>query len=259
MILTVIYFLIGITLSILALLGGSYCRGWHYCTSHYAMGLDAIVFAPFAFLFLLLSLRRFYKKVDFTQDEELKFESFSHTSCLIRTKYSWLRFASLQNFSKLIFSPLNGRYNIRVKLMKRMFQVLFTLLFMSFGGYAHDQIPLNSKDVLLGHWILNEQETIGNFNNSEMTEAEVQEFLSILKPAEIVITEKVYSGFLQGRKPTHTPYSIISISDNGECFDLQFEDSRIPLDIQKHEICVINNRLLLSSVKGAKEVFNKKL
>jgi len=143
--------------------------------------------------------------------------------------------------------------------MKRMFQVLFTLFFMSCGSYAHDQNSLSSTDALLGNWVFNKQETIENFKNSEMTKAEVKEFSSILKPAEIVITEKVYSGFLQGRKPTHTPYSIISISDNGECFKLQFEDSRIPLDIQKHEMCVINNRLLLSSVKGSKEVFNKKL
>ncbi|KXI27216.1 hypothetical protein [Paraglaciecola hydrolytica] len=159
----------------------------------------------------------------------------------------------------LLKSPYVKRYNFRIKLMKRMFQVLFILFFMSCGSYAHDQNPLNSRDALLGHWIFNKQETIGNFKNSEMTESEVKEFSSILKPAEIVITENVYSGFLQGRKPTHTPYSIISISNNGECFKLQFEDSRIPLDIQKHEMCVINNRLLLSGVKGAKEVFNKKL
>ena len=79
LILTIIYFLIAITLSSIALLGGSYCRGWHYCTNHYAMGLDAIFFAPLAMIFLYMSLRRLLKKVDFVKERslELKNDSFS--------------------------------------------------------------------------------------------------------------------------------------------------------------------------------------
>jgi hypothetical protein len=43
------------------------------------MGLDSIVFAPFAVIFLYLSVSRLFKKVDFTKDEELKLENYSHT------------------------------------------------------------------------------------------------------------------------------------------------------------------------------------
>jgi len=140
--------------------------------------------------------------------------------------------------------------------MKRLYQGFITLVFLSFGCIAQEQ---GNKYAFIGHWVFSKHETIENFKNSEMTETEVAEFSSILKPAEIIITEKVYSGFLHGRTPTHTPYSIISVSDSSECYKLQLEDPRIPLDIQKHEVCIINNKLLLTSVKGAKEVFNKKL
>jgi len=92
-----------------------------------------------------------------------------------------------------------------------------------------------------------------------MSEAEFKEFSSILKPAEILITDTFYSVKIQGRTATQTRYSIISVSGKGECYKLQLEDPRIPLDIQKLEICVVNGRLLLPSVKGAKEVFSKKL
>jgi len=43
------------------------------------MGFDSIVFAPFGVMFLYISLSRLLKKVDFTEDEELKLESYSHT------------------------------------------------------------------------------------------------------------------------------------------------------------------------------------
>jgi hypothetical protein len=92
-----------------------------------------------------------------------------------------------------------------------------------------------------------------------MSDAEFKKLSSILAPSEILITDKFHSGNIQGRKPTQNPYSIISISGNRECFKLQLEDNRLPLDIQKLEVCVVNNSLLLSSVKGAKEIFNRKL
>jgi hypothetical protein len=130
---------------------------------------------------------------------------------------------------------------------------------MSFGSYAQDQNTSNYKNISLGQWIFNKPETIENFSNSDMSEAEFKKLSSILKPSKIVITDKFYSTHIQGRKPTQTPYSIISIADNGECFKLQLEDNRIPLDIQKLEVCVVNNKLLLPSVKGAKEIFNRKL
>jgi hypothetical protein len=44
------------------------------------MGLDAIVFAPLAIIFLYLCLRRLFKKVNFTKDEELRLESYGHTN-----------------------------------------------------------------------------------------------------------------------------------------------------------------------------------
>lgn len=125
---------------------------------------------------------------------------------------------------------------------------------VSFCGYAQEQ----SNVALHGHWMLDLQETMLSFENSEMTAAEVKRFSSILKPAEIVITENLYSGMIAGRKPTNTPYSLVAISDNGECFTLQLPDSSIPLDIQKTELCVTNNKLYLPSVKGAKEVFIRK-
>ncbi|MFT6910774.1 MAG: hypothetical protein ACJAS1_007511 [Oleiphilaceae bacterium] len=143
--------------------------------------------------------------------------------------------------------------------MKRAFQVLSFFVFTSFGSYAYELADSNIENVLLGQWVFNNTETVENFKNSSMSEAEFKKFSSILKPAKIVITDKFYSSKIQGRKPTQTPYSIISISDNGECYKLQLEDPRIPLDIQKLEVCVVNNRLLLPSVKGSKEVFNKKL
>lgn len=143
--------------------------------------------------------------------------------------------------------------------MKRMYQAILMFVFMSCGSYAQVQNTSNYKNILLGQWIFNKPETIENFSNSDMSDAEFKKLSSILKPSEIVITDKFYSTHIQGRKPTQTPYSIISISDNGECFKLQLEDNRIPLDIQKLEVCVVNNKLLLPSVKGAKEIFNRKL
>ncbi|BDX05168.1 hypothetical protein [Planctobacterium marinum] len=140
--------------------------------------------------------------------------------------------------------------------MKSVFQGISALVFLSFSCIAQHE---NHKYAFIGHWVFSKSETIDNFKNSEMTEAEVKEFSSILKPAEIIITEEVYSGFLHGRTPTHTPYSLISVSDSGECFKLQLKDPRIPLDIQIHEVCVINDKLLLQSVKGANEVFHRKL
>jgi hypothetical protein len=130
---------------------------------------------------------------------------------------------------------------------------------MSCSSYAQDQNFSNYKNVLLGHWIFNKPDTIENFKNSDMSNAEFKEFSSILKSAEITITEKFYSSHIQGYKANKTPYSIISISDNGECFKLQFENPRIPLDIQKNEMCVVNNRLLLPAPKSAKEIFDRKL
>ncbi|MCG7540180.1 hypothetical protein EXT48_21935 [Pseudoalteromonas sp. CO348] len=139
--------------------------------------------------------------------------------------------------------------------MKRFFLGIIAYIFSSFGCIAHEQ---NMNYAFIGHWIFSKHETIESFKNSAMTEAEVKEFSSILKPAEIIITENIYSGFIRGRVPTHTPYSIISVSDSGQCYKLQLEDPRIPLNIQTHEVCVINDKLLLPSVKGSKEVFNRK-
>jgi hypothetical protein len=143
--------------------------------------------------------------------------------------------------------------------MKIMFQAIMMFVFMSCDSYAQGQNTSNYKNILLGQWIFNKPETIENFSNSDMSDAEFKKFSSILKPSEIVITGKFYSAHIQGRKPTQTPYSIISISDNGECFKLQLEDNRVPLDIQKLEVCVVNNKLFLPSVKGAKEILNRKL
>jgi hypothetical protein len=143
--------------------------------------------------------------------------------------------------------------------MKRAFQIFLTFIVVTSNCYAQEQESAPSENLLLGQWIFNKPETIESFSNSDMSDAEFKRFSSILKPSVIEITEKFYSSTIQGRKATQTPYSVISISDNGECYRLQLEDSRIPLDIQKLEVCVVNNRLLLPSVKGSKEVFNKKL
>jgi hypothetical protein len=143
--------------------------------------------------------------------------------------------------------------------MKMLFQVVLTFACVTCVFCAQGQELTHSEKVLIGHWVFNKPETIESFRNSDMSDAEFERFSSILKPSEIVITDKFYSGKIQGRKRTQTPYSIISISDNEECYKLQLKDPRIPLDIQKLEVCVVNDRLLLPSVKGSKEVFNKKL
>lgn len=121
---------------------------------------------------------------------------------------------------------------------------------MVFGCYAQVQVPTNFKSELSGHWLFNKSETIINFRSSDMSKAEVKRFSSILKPAELIITDKIYSSHIQGRKIRETPYSIISISDDGVHFKLQLKDPRIPLNIQVLEVRVVNNKLFLPTLKG---------
>jgi hypothetical protein len=175
---------------------------------------------------------------------------------MIFSKPSQQEFYSLKNTHKI---SCLGRYNFMEIPMNRIFQVFMTFAFVTCCSYAQDQHSTVSKNILLAHWVFNKPSTIENFRNSDMSQAEFKVFSSILKPAEIVIADKLYSSHIQGRNPTQTPYSIISISDNGECFKLQFKDPRIPLDIQKNEMCVVNNRLLLPGPKGTKEIFDRKL
>ena len=143
--------------------------------------------------------------------------------------------------------------------MKKIIQVFLTSFFMVFGCYAQVQVPTNFKSELSGHWLFNKSETIINFRSSDMSKAEVKRFSSILKPAELIITDKIYSSHIQGRKIRETPYSIISISDDGLHFKLQLKDPRIPLNIQVLEVRVVNNKLFLPAPKGANEVYDKKL
>lgn len=143
--------------------------------------------------------------------------------------------------------------------MKRLIQFFIIIAFLPTFNIANAGNLEEEASPLVGHWIFNKNETIENFINSEMTSEEVERFSSILKPAEIIITEDVYSTFLLGRKSTHTNYSIVSVFDGGQCYKLQFKGPRIPLDIQINEMCVINDKLFLLSVKGSKEVFERKI
>jgi hypothetical protein len=142
--------------------------------------------------------------------------------------------------------------------MMTIFRVILAFIFVLFGSYAFGANTSYDASSLHGHWVLNMDETIENFKQSAMSDAEFKAFSSIMKPAEIVITETHYSGFIDGRKPTQTPYSIESVSDGGTCFKLQFKDPKISLAFQKHEVCVTNNKLLLPAIKGAKEIFYRK-
>ncbi len=140
--------------------------------------------------------------------------------------------------------------------MRRFFQVTLSLCVAVFGAQAYGNANNSPKEAIIGHWFFNKQETVLSFQNSEMTEEEVNEFASILKPQEIVISENLYSVHKAARRLRQTPYSVISESDR--CVLLQFKDSRIPLDIQKTELCINNEKLLLPAPKGAFEVYNRK-
>lgn len=56
--------------------------------------------------------------------------------------------------------------------MKRTFQVLSIFVFTSFGSSAYELADSNIENALLGKWELNNTETVENFKNSSMSEAD---------------------------------------------------------------------------------------
>tara|TARA_R110000744_G_scaffold62383_1_gene128748 strand:+ start:41 stop:472 length:432 start_codon:yes stop_codon:yes gene_type:complete len=143
--------------------------------------------------------------------------------------------------------------------MKRKFYLIFALWLITSSSYAEPKTASPTTPDVVGHWIFNKSETIQSLKNSEMSEKEVREFSSILRPQEIVITETLYSVYRPNKEPIKTAYSIVDGPDSNGCFTLQFQNPSIPLDIQKHEFCVSDNRLFFPAVKGAKAVLDRKL
>ncbi len=142
--------------------------------------------------------------------------------------------------------------------MKTKIQLFFLFSLALFVSYPYAENLPQSKVSIVGHWVLNIDETIDNLIASDMTKQEVAKFSAILKPQEIVISEKVYSVLRPGQKPMNTAYTIESDVDSEGCFILQFRDSRIPLDVQRHSFCVREGKLLLPSPKDVYEVYNRK-
>ncbi|MFC3202895.1 hypothetical protein ACFOEW_13840 [Alteromonas oceani] len=142
--------------------------------------------------------------------------------------------------------------------MKTKFQVIFLFSLALFVSYLHAERLPQSKVSIVGHWVLNIDETIDNLKASDMTKGEVAKFSAILKPQEIVISEAVYSVLRPDQKPMNTAYTIESDADSEGCFILQFRDPRIPLDVQRNSFCVSEGKLLLPSPKNVYEVYNRK-
>ncbi|CAB9492587.1 hypothetical protein [Alteromonas macleodii] len=143
--------------------------------------------------------------------------------------------------------------------MKRTFITVITVSLILSSNYTNGKTIKSPECEFIGHWIFSKTETIASFENSEMTEEEVHKFSSILKAQEIVISDSLYSVYPDRGKPIRTPFSLIAPPDDKGCFMLQFENTRIPLDIQKHTFCIRAGKLLLPAPKGAKEVYNRKL
>ena len=142
--------------------------------------------------------------------------------------------------------------------MKSKFQVIFLFSLALFVSYPYAESLPQSKVSIVGHWVLNIDETIDNLKASDMTKGEVAKFSAILKPQELVISETLYSVLRPGQKSMNTAYTIESDADSEGCFTLQFRDPRIPLDVQRHSFCVREGKLLLPSPKDVYEVYNRK-
>ncbi|MBR9792963.1 MAG: hypothetical protein GYB58_14550 [Gammaproteobacteria bacterium] len=142
--------------------------------------------------------------------------------------------------------------------MKTKIKVIFLFSLAILISSLHaERLPQSTVNIV-GHWVLNINETIDNLKASDMTKEEVAKFSGILKPQELVISEAVYSVLRPGQKPMNTAYTIESDADSEGCFILQFRDPRIPLDVQKHSFCVRESKLLLPSPKDVYEVYNRK-
>tara|TARA_Y100001968_G_scaffold321963_1_gene357267 strand:- start:192 stop:623 length:432 start_codon:yes stop_codon:yes gene_type:complete len=142
--------------------------------------------------------------------------------------------------------------------MKTKFQVIFLFSLALFVSYLHAERLPQSKVSIVGHWVLNIDETIDNLKASDMTKQEVAKFSAILKPQEIVISEAVYSVLRPGQKPMNTAYTVKSDADSEGCLILQFRDPRIPLNVQRNLFCVREGKLFLPSPKDVYEVYNRK-
>ena len=142
--------------------------------------------------------------------------------------------------------------------MKSKFQVIFLFSLALFVSYPYAESLLQSKVSIVGHWVLNIDETIDNLKASDMTKEEVAKFSAILKPQELVISETVYSVLRPCQKPMNTAYTVESDADSEGCLILQFRDPRIPLDVQRNSFCVREGKLLLPSPKNVYEVYNRK-
>ena len=142
--------------------------------------------------------------------------------------------------------------------MKSKFQVIFLFSLALFVSYPYAESLPQSKVSIVGHWVLNIDETIDNLKASDMTKGEVAKFSAILKPQELVISETLYSVLRPGQKSMNTAYTIESDADSEGCLILQFRDPRIPLDVQRNSFCVREGKLLLPSPKNVYEVYNRK-
>ena len=142
--------------------------------------------------------------------------------------------------------------------MKTKIPLFFLFSLALFVSYLHAERLPQSKVSIVGHWVLNIDETIDNLKASDMTKGEVAKFSAILKPQELVISETLYSVLRPGQKSMNTAYTIESDADSEGCFTLQFRDPRIPLDVQRHSFCVREGKLLLPSPKDVYEVYNRK-
>ncbi|MDG6099752.1 hypothetical protein EXU34_20040 [Alteromonas sp. ZYF713] len=142
--------------------------------------------------------------------------------------------------------------------MKTKIKVIFLFSLAILISSLHAESLPQSTVNIVGHWVLNIDETIDNLKASDMTKEQVAKFSAILKPQELVISEAVYSVLRPGQKPMNTAYTIESDADSEGCFILQFRDPRIPLDVQRHSFCVREDKLLLPSPKDVYEVYNRK-
>ncbi len=116
---------------------------------------------------------------------------------------------------------------------------------------------LPQANPLQGRWVFNIQETVDALKYADLTDEEHRRFSKIFKPAELQISSDTYSTYSH-RGETHTPYEIQSVSEDGRCFTLQLKDTRIPLDIQKHDVCLEDNKLILVSYKNIQEIYHRK-
>ena len=116
---------------------------------------------------------------------------------------------------------------------------------------------LPQANPLQGRWVFNIPETVEALKYADLTDEEHRRFSTIFKPAELQISSDMYSTYSH-RGETHTPYEIHSVSEDGRCFTLQLKDTRIPLDIQKHDVCLEDDKLILVSYKNIQEIYHRK-